>query len=115
MKPILRKLLLLFVFLLAFLLRAQIPTPTTWEIKLSETDVKVGDEIEIVFTATIDDVWYLYANDFDPDCGPLLTEVRFEGIKNFESVGSLKAINSVSKHDEIFDCEVKVFKKKGEF
>lgn len=111
----LRKFHLTLFFLLPFFLKAQILTPTTWEIKLSETNVKPGDEIEIVFTATIDDVWYLYANDFDPDCGPLLTEVRFEEVNNFEPVGGLKAINSLPKHDEIFDCDVKIFKKKGAF
>lgn len=115
MKPILRSLSFLFVFLLPGLLTAQILTPATWDIQLSETKVKAGDEIDIIFKATIDDVWYLYANDFDPDCGPLLTEVRFESTENFEPVGGLKAINPVPKHDEIFDCDVKIFKKKGEF
>ena len=94
---------------------AQILTPATWNISLSRTDVKVGDEIEIIFDATIDDVWYLYANDFDPDCGPLPTEIKFEDSKNFQPVGSLKAIDPVAKHDEIFDCDVKIFKKKGQF
>lgn len=94
---------------------AQILTPATWNISLSRTDVKVGDEIEIIFNAAIDDVWYLYANDFDPDCGPLPTEIQFEESKNFQPVGSLQAIDPVAKHDEIFDCDVKIFKKKGQF
>lgn len=115
MKPILRSLSFFFLFLLPGLLTAQILTPATWDIQLSKTDVKAGDEIDIIFKATIDDVWYLYANDFDPNCGPLLTEVSFETTENFEPVGGLKAINPVAKHDEIFDCEVKIFKKKGEF
>lgn len=115
MKPILRKYFGLLILLTPFFAGAQILTPASWQIELSETNVKVGQEIDIIFTATIDDVWYLYANDFDPDCGPLVTEVKFEGGKNFEPVGPLKAINSVAKHDEIFDCDVKVFKKTGEF
>jgi thiol:disulfide interchange protein len=116
MNPISRKLpVFLLLLLTPLLLRGQILTPTTWEIKLSDTNVKAGDEIEIIFNATIDDVWYLYANDFDPDCGPLLTEVRFETTGNFLPVGDLKAINSVAKHDAVFDCDVKIFKKKGEF
>jgi thiol:disulfide interchange protein DsbD len=115
MKPGLRILLMLVCGLASFSGQAQILTPAKWNIQLSDTDVKAGDEIEIIFQATIDDVWYLYANDFDPDCGPLVTEVKFEEIKNFQLVGGLKAINSVAKHDEIFDCDVKIFKKKGEF
>lgn len=96
-------------------LGAQILTPVKWEISLSNTELKTGDETEIVFKATIDDVWYLYATDFDPDCGPMLTEVQFETKDGFQVVGALKAINSLPKHDEIFGCDVKVFKKKGEF
>ena len=115
MNQIHAKLSILLFCLMPFLIQAQILTPATWEIEVSKTNVKVGDEIDLIFKATIDEVWYLYTNDFDPDCGPLLTEVQFAGIRNFEPVGPLKAINSISKHDEVFDCDVKIFKKKGEF
>lgn len=115
MKFLFRRFPALSLLLLPFLAQAQILTPVTWDIQLSKTSVKVGEEVDIVFKATIDDVWYLYANDFDPDCGPLLTEMHFEGTQNFEPVGGLKAINSIPKHDEIFGCDVKVFKHKGEF
>ena len=115
MKPILGKFFAFLLILSPFLLNAQILTPATWEIALSKTNPKAGDEIDIIFKATIDDVWYLYANDFDPDCGPLPTELRFDEISNFQLVGGLKAINSIPKHDEIFGCDVKIFKKKGEF
>src|SRR5690606_6078836 len=54
-------------------------------------------------------------NDFDPDCGPLLTTIRLDENVNFEPVGELKAINAVTKRDEVFGCDVKIFKKKGEF
>src|SRR5688500_16784937 len=110
MKPGLR-ILITFVFLVVpLIIKAQILKPAKWNIKLSGTNVKAGCEIELVFDATIDDIWYLYANDFDPDCGPIITEVSFEDTTNFRLVGDLKAINAVSKHDEIFDCEVKIFK-----
>lgn len=115
MKPGLRILTTLLLLLSSFALKAQILKPATWNIQLSETSPAVGDEIEIIFHATVDDIWYLYANDFDPDCGPIPTEVVFEEKTNFQLVGGLKAINSQAKHDEIFDCPVKIFKKKGEF
>jgi thiol:disulfide interchange protein len=115
MNRIVSKLPVFLFFLIPVFLQAQILTPVTWQVQLSETNVKSGDEIEIVFKATIDDVWYLYANDFDPDCGPLVTEIQFANVVNFEPVGPLKAINSIAKHDEVFDCDVKIFKKKGEF
>ena len=115
MKPILRKFLGLLFLLFPLIVSGQILKPASWQIELSETNVKLGQEIDIIFKATIDDLWHLYAIDFDPDCGPLLTEVSFAGANNFQAVGALKAINSVAKYDEIFECDVKVFKKKGEF
>jgi thiol:disulfide interchange protein len=96
-------------------LEAQILKPAKWTSAASKTEVKVGDEIELIFRATIDVGWYLYANDFDPDCGPMLTEMTFNDAKNYELVGKVKAINPVVKHEEVFDCEVKIFKKTGEF
>ncbi len=108
--------LTVFVFLISpFLLRAQLLKPAKWNIQLSKTQAKAGDEIEIIFNATIDDNWYLYANDFDPDCGPILAELEFPETVNFELVGDLKAIDPLEKHEEVFDCDVKIFKKHGEF
>ena len=110
-----RNFALAFLALAPFWSDAQVLTPVKWEVSLSKTSLRAGDEVDLVFKAAIDEVWYLYANDFDPDCGPLLTEIKFENQKNFQSVGPLKAINSISKHDKIFDCDVKIFKKTGEF
>lgn len=111
----LRYLTLFLFFVLPLMSRAQILQPVTWQVKLSETKLKAGDEIDLILEATVDDLWHLYANGFDPDCGPLLTEITFENRENFQLVGPLKAINALSEHDRIFDCDVKLFKKKGEF
>ena len=45
----------------------------------------------------------------------MLTTITFEKHPSFTIVGDLKAINPLRKHDEIFDCDVKIFKDKGEF
>lgn len=108
------KLLPLFL-LFSIVSQAQVLTPAKWTIELSKTNVSVGDEIELYFKAIIDDNWYMYANDFDPDCGPLLTEITFAEIKNFELIGKTRAINPLPKHDKIFDCDVKIFNNKAEF
>ncbi len=94
---------------------AQILTPVKWTWGLSKTSVKTGDQLDLIFKVTTDKDWYVYANDFDPDCGPLLTTVTVTPNASFELVGTLKAINPIDKHDEIFDCDVKIFKGKGEF
>jgi thiol:disulfide interchange protein DsbD len=93
----------------------QILKPAKWTAEVSRQDANIGDELELIFHAKIDANWYMYANNFDPDCGPLLTEVSFTDIKNFQLVGGLQAVNPVNKHDEVFDCDVKVFKKTAEF
>ncbi len=97
------------------LVQAQILKPATWSWKAAKNAVATNEEIDLIFTVTTDKNWYVYANDFDPDCGPLLTTVTFENHNSFELVGPLKAINPVAKHDEIFDCDVKIFKNTGEF
>lgn len=96
---------------------AQIKRPAKWTFEVSKTSVKVGDVIELIFKAKIDDGWYMYSSDFDPDCGPLPTEIKYPEIRNFELVGKLQAIKSTEKTDPNFpDCEViRVFKKTGEF
>lgn len=101
--------------LIPFLSEGQILTPASWTTEASVTSVKPGDVVELVFNATIDENWYMYANDFDPDCGPLLTEIQFTGIANYELVGKTIAVEPIPKHDEIFGCDVKVFKKKAQF
>lgn len=116
MKSISCKLFILFLFA-ALLTQAQILKPVQWTTSVSATSVKTGDVIELIFKAKIDEKWYMYANDFDPECGPLLTELTFSDIQNYELVGKTKAINPKSKKDENFpDCEtINYFTKTGEF
>ncbi len=93
----------------------QILKPATWSMEASAKEVKIGDEIELVFRATIDEGWYMYANDFDPDCGPLLTELEFEENPAFEVIGETIAVKPKDKYDEVFGCDVKVFVGHAEF
>jgi thiol:disulfide interchange protein len=99
----------------ATILPKQIHDPAKWTYEVSKTDVKAGDEVELIFKATIDNNWHLYANDFDPDCGPILTELVFTGIKNYKLVGNTIAPNSVTKFEEAFGCDAKIFYHTGEF
>jgi thiol:disulfide interchange protein len=115
MKSIHIKLLAAILFTLSFVAHSQVLKPVQWTVEASKKNVKSGDEIELIFKATIDDKWYLYSNDFDPDCGPLLTEFQFSDVKNFQVVGKAKPIDPIAKHDEVFNCDIKIFKKHGEF
>lgn len=102
-------------FFTTFIVHSQVLKPATWTFQTSSQNAKVGDEIELIFKATIDDNWYMYSNDFDPDCGPIVTEIKFNNSKSFTPVGKLKPIGAQDKHDEIFDCDVRIFKHTAEF
>ncbi len=94
---------------------AQVLKPASWTYSLSVTKVQVGDETELIFTATIDKDWYLYSSDFDPDLGPMVTEFNFEQDDSYELVGGIRAINPKKKYDEIFEGDYTYFRGKGEF
>jgi thiol:disulfide interchange protein len=94
---------------------AQILEPAKWSWEASKKSVKVGDEIELIFKVEIEDNWHTYANDFDPECGPLLTKIEFKPDASFKLVGPLKAVNAKVHHEEVFGCDTKVFEGRGEF
>lgn len=101
--------------LLAAQLNAQVLEPVKWTWKASSTSVKPGDKIDIVFDGTIDPGWYVYSNGFDPDCGPLITTFTFEPDASYKLVGNPQPAGDHTKHDNIFDCDVRVFEKAARF
>jgi thiol:disulfide interchange protein len=108
-------LLILFLIFSNQKITAQIQNKyATWQIKASKTEAKIGEEVEIIFTAEIDNDWYLYSSDF-PDGGPTVTKFTFQPNASYTLVGKLQAINSIKKYDDAFEMDVKFFKKKGEF
>ena len=103
------------IVLLAIPSFAQILEPAKWSWAPSTNTAKVGDEIELIFKIEIEENWHTYANDFDPECGPLLTKVEFKPDASFKLVGSLKAINAKVHYEDAFDCNTKIFEVRGEF
>lgn len=103
--------LLLFLVLLFFFIEgtSQILKPVTIVTEVSSTSVKVGDEIDLILKGTIKNNWYMYSVGFDPDCGPLPMEVTFVEDPSYQLSGKLVAVNDKSKHDKIFDCDVRYF------
>ncbi len=103
------------LLLLTFSGVAQILQPAKWSPAISSNSVKAGEEVEIIFNVTIDKDWYLYSSEFDCEDGPIKTSVTLEPSAGYELVGTLVAINPVDKYDDIFECDVKVFKKAAQF
>lgn len=111
--------LLLFYFIfLSFFSSAQILIPAKWDDPLlSNEDIVVGEEVDIIFRVTIIDDWYLYSSDFDPDLGPMLTTFKFDANKNnsYELVGDILPIGAKKKYDDIWGGEYTYFYKVAEF
>jgi len=107
--------LLISLFVISLTGLAQVLTPSEWTHSVSKQQVEIGEEVELIFTAKIDSDWYLYSSDFDPDCGPMVTSFTFEKNDSYELIGDLKAIDPTEKYDEIFECNVKIFKRTGVF
>ena len=113
---IIRNLLIsLLLSLIAYVGHSQILEPAKWSYDISKDNPAVGDEIDLIFYSKIDEDWYLYSTDFDPDLGPLVTEFTFESHGSYELIGGIKPIGSKKKYDEIWEGEYTYFKKKAEF
>ena len=111
-----KKIFLAFgVFLSSLTLSAQILHPAKWSTSVSASQAKVGDELTLIFQASIDKDWYLYSSEFTCEDGPIKTAFTFKPNSSFKLIGKIEPVGAVDKHDEIFECDVKIFKKTGEF
>ncbi len=71
--------------------------------KLSDT------ELELIFTATIQDGWHLYATQM-PENGPQATELNIDGVSGVEAVGKLQMVTKPFTHyDDSFEAELSSF------
>jgi cytochrome c biogenesis protein CcdA/thioredoxin-related protein len=104
-----------FAALLAIGSQAQILTPAKWSNTISEKSPEVGDIITLSFKTEIEENWYVYSSDFDPDLGPIVTTFEFEPNDTYELVGELLPVNPSKGYDSLWEGEYTYFKKKGEF
>jgi thiol:disulfide interchange protein len=105
---------LVLVLLTAAGAAAQILTPTKLQVALSKPAARVGEEVDLLVNARIDDKWHLYATDFDPNLGPVAFTFNFTKSLAYELVGKPKSIGSKHAHDEVFNGEVAYFEKTGQ-
>jgi len=107
------KFLLLWVGL-ATSAAAQILTPTHLSTALSQPTAKVGDEVELIINARIDDKWHLYASDFSDEVGPVVFTMAFKPSPAYALVGKLQSVKSHHEQDEVFKGEVALWEKTGQ-
>ena len=84
---------------------AQILKPVTWTYKSTKSSAKVGEIIELRFTANIKAGYHIYSSEVNPKIdGPLPTVIKFTPNKTYELVGKIKPISKVeTKFEEAFE------------
>lgn len=110
-----KKILFLSFCLSAILTHAQVLHPAEWKTTLSQGTPKSGEEAEVIFDVKIDQNWYLYSSDFDPDLGPMVTEFTFEENDTYERIGELIPVNPSRKYDSLWEGEYTYFKDQARF
>ncbi|GAB3235019.1 hypothetical protein GCM10027346_24380 [Hymenobacter seoulensis] len=105
---------LLLALLAALGVQAQVLTPTKLSAAVSKSSVKVGEEVELIVNARIDDKWHLYATNFDPDLGPTVFTFTFTKNPAYELVGKPTSIGTKKKFDEVFKGDITYFEKTGQ-
>ena len=86
-----------------------------WNVRLSKSDAKAGDQVEVVFLADISKNWKLYSSDFKGDIGPLPTEFAFNPNNAYQLVGDIKAVKPLKAVDPTWDKAYTYFTDKAEF
>ncbi len=88
---------------------AQILEPAKWSYIIQENSSK---ELELTFKVNLDDTWYVYATDQNPDLGPIPTSVKLEG-SGFKNIGEPKPIKAKTKYDEVWEGDTRVITESG--
>lgn len=109
------KLVLLALLFFNFYAQAQIIAPPKWTISIDKENLSIGEDAKLIFEAEIPAGWYIYANDFDPDLGPIVATLLLDKSEDYELKGEFTAIDSKKKYEDIWEGEVKYFIKKGRF
>ena len=93
------------ILLFSFFSNAQIIEPIKWSFDAKQTD----KEIELLFTAEIEDGWHLYDTDL-PEGGPLPTQIVYADSSVFEFISQLeKQPEPVEKFDKTFQMNLRYF------
>ena len=114
MKSILNLAVLLLLPLATF---AQIIKPVTWTNKPTKSSIKVGEVVELRFTANIQSGYHIYSSEVNPKIdGPLPTVIKLTPNKTYELVGKIKPISKVeTKYEEAFEGDTYVMHGPAQF
>ncbi len=93
-------------------IQAQVDKPVQWEL----TTKKISNcEYELIFTASIDEHWHIYALNLPSYDGPLPTKITFENSKDFKLIGKTKEGSPINVFDKVFGIDVAYYEKQATF
>lgn len=100
------------LLLLAVVVQAQIHEPVKFKTELKTLS---ADEVEVIFTGTIDKGWHVYSTDLG-DGGPISATFNAEKLSGATLVGKLKPVGKeVSAFDKLFEMKVRYFANTAQF
>ncbi|MCU0324742.1 MAG: protein-disulfide reductase DsbD N-terminal domain-containing protein [Spirosomaceae bacterium] len=109
------KKILVFLFAISTITAsAQILKPAKWTFSSSKPTAAVGETIDLVFTAAIDEGWYMYSSDLKVE-GPLPTTANFTKNDTYQLVGKLVPVKAKQKYDDIWGGKVDYFEHNAKF
>jgi len=106
----------LLVILTSLSAYAQVFRPAQWSYSVSKLELIIGEEVDLLMTVTVDQDWYIYSSDLDPDLGPTPTTFRFKPHDSYELVGKVSPVTKPkTKYEAIWEGDIRYFTGKAQF
>jgi hypothetical protein len=109
-----KKAIFILFIVSSFAASAQILKPAKWTFTPSKTAAKIGETIDLVFSAKIDDNWYMYSSELKVK-SPVSTTAYFTQNDTFTLVGKLMGIKPKEKYEEVWGGKVQYFEHEAKF
>ncbi len=108
-------LIIIFVFFSTLGFSQKDKDISKWKVTVSNAAATSGQEVEVIFSADIDENWKLYSSDFKGDIGPLPTKFAFERNEAYKLVGEITPVKPKKTVDPTWDVAYTYFTEKAEF
>ena len=87
--------------------------PAKWQFSVAENVVEIGQEATLRLEVELEDTWYIYSTDQDPEVGPLPTEIRFEPHESYALKGAPVPVKVKQKYDEVWLDSIRIVGESG--
>jgi thiol:disulfide interchange protein len=106
----------LLVILISLSAYTQVLRPAQWSYSVSKPELNVGEEVDLLMTVTVDQDWYIYSSDLNPDLGPTPTTFRFKPHDSYELLGKVSPVTKPKKkYEAVWEGDILYFTGKAQF